>query len=347
MDLIRIANRDVGEGEPVFIIAEVGQAHDGSLGMAHFFIDAVAEAKADAIKFQTHIAQAESTMDEPFRAKFSYEDKTRYDYWKRMEFNKGQWAGLVEHARNRGLIFLSSPFSVEAVELLSGLGMPAWKIGSGEVNNPDLLDAIKKTKKPILLSTGMSTMEEIQEGVMKIRQGNIPLALFQCTSNYPTPLEKVGLNILRIFKEKFRFPVGLSDHSGSIYPSLAAMTLGAHIIEVHVTFHRKIFGPDVSSSLTFEELELVTNGAKALHTMKMNPVDKDQMAEELHATRAIFNKSLALIRQMPKGTILKMEMLTLKKPGTGIPADDIAKVVGKKLCKKTEPDVLLRWEDLA
>ena len=346
IDSIRIANRDIGEGHPAFIIAEIAQAHDGSLGMAHAYIDAAADAKADAVKFQTHIARAESTRDEPFRINFSYEDNTRYEYWERMEFTKEQWSGLARHAEEKGLIFLSTPFSCQAVDILSELDVPAWKIGSGEVNNPFMLDVIIKTGKPILLSTGMSPMNEIEDTVEKIKNQKAPLALFQCTSSYPTPPEKVGLNILKVFKDKFKCPVGLSDHSGSIYPSLAAIAMGADIIEVHITFHKKMFGPDVSSSLTLEELRLVTEGAKVFHEMTVNPVSKDQVADELSHARSNFNKSLALVKELPTGTTLTKEMLTLKKPGTGIPVHDIQKVIGKNLRKKVEADVLLKWEDL-
>ena len=141
------------------VIGEVSQSHDGSLGMAHAFIDAIAKAGADAVKFQTHIAAAESTPQEPWRVKFSKQDASRYDYWKRMEFTSEQWQGLADHAQEKGLIFLSSPFSVEAVGLLERIGMPAWKVASGEVNNKVLLDAMLKTRKPILLSSGMSTLD--------------------------------------------------------------------------------------------------------------------------------------------------------------------------------------------
>ena len=163
---------------------------------------------------------------------------------------------------------------------------------------------------------------------------------------YPTPLEKVGLNIIQTFRDRFHCPVGLSDHSGSIYPPLAAIALGTHLIEVHVTFHRKAFGPDVSSSLTFEELRILTEGAKAFHKLGMNPVDKNQTAAELRHIRETFSKSLALSYEVPEGTILQKEMLTLKKPGTGIAPDEVEKVVGRRLRKRLGPEALLRWEDL-
>ena len=156
-----IDDKLIGGGR-CFIIAEIAQAHDGSLGTAHAYIDAVAKTGADAIKFQTHIASAESTPDEPFRIKFSRQDENRFDYWKRMEFTKEQWVGLFEHCKEVGITFLSSPFSEEAVELLNEIGTPAWKIASGEVSNQPMLAKMSETQKPILLSTGMSDIDEIQ-----------------------------------------------------------------------------------------------------------------------------------------------------------------------------------------
>jgi len=341
-----IQNRQIGKGAPCFLIAEVAQSHDGSLGLAHSFIDAAADAGADAIKFQTHIADAESTVDEPFRVQFSYEDQTRYEYWKRMEFSPDQWQGLYQHARQRNIVFLSSVFSIEAVEVMESIGQPAWKIGSGEVNNPVLLSALLKTQKPILLSTGMSNWQEITQAVQMIQQAGNPLALFQCTSKYPSTLGEIGLNILHELRRHFQVPVGLSDHSGSLWPSLAAMARGADLVEIHVIFHRSMFGPDVPVSLTFEELKLLVEARDAFHVMETHPVDKDRMAVELSEMRALFNKSVALKQDQPTGTVLTKAMLTTKKPGTGIPAKDLHKCIGKTLKRDVSANRLLYWEGL-
>ncbi len=161
----RIGDRRVGPGEPCFIIAEVAQAHDGSLGAAHAYIDMAAQCGADAVKFQTHFAAEESTPAEPWRIQFSRQDGTRYEYWRRMEFDEAQWTGLAEHAAEAGIVFLSSAFSAKAVDLLTRLGMPAWKIASGEVSNHALLAQMVSTKKPILLSSGMSSWAELDAAV--------------------------------------------------------------------------------------------------------------------------------------------------------------------------------------
>ncbi|MBM4429428.1 MAG: N-acetylneuraminate synthase, partial [Chloroflexi bacterium] len=193
MSTFPIAHRPIGPGEPCLIVAEVAQAHDGSLGMAHAFIDAIAKAGADAVKFQTHIAAGESTPNEPWRIRFSLQDATRYDYWRRMEFTEEQWFGLKRHADECGLIFLSSPFSVEAVELLTRVGIAAWKVASGEVSNPLIFGRMVVTGLPILLSTGMSPLSEIDIAVERVRSRELPLVVLQCTSAYPCPPEKVGL----------------------------------------------------------------------------------------------------------------------------------------------------------
>ena len=168
-----------------FVIGEVGLAHDGSLGYAHAFIDEVARAGADAVKFQTHIAEAESTPSEPFRVAFSRQDASRYDYWKRMEFTESQWRELASHASERGLVFLSSPFSVEAVELLTRVGMAMWKVPSGEIGSVALLDAMISTGRPVLLSSGMSDLRELDAAVERVRRAGLPLAVLQCTTAYP------------------------------------------------------------------------------------------------------------------------------------------------------------------
>ena len=327
----KIGDRMVGPDAPCLIIGEVAQAHDGSLGMAHAYIDAVARAGADVVKFQTHIASAESSLEEPFRVKFSRQDATRYDYWKRMEFTPEQWAGLAQHAREENLIFLSSPFSEEAVDLLAKLEMPAWKIASGEVNNPLLWERIFRTHQPIILSTGMSDFEEIDRSVALIRSQAVPFAVLQCTSKYPVSPEEVGLNLIPYFRSRYSCPVGLSDHSGKLYAGLAAATLGANIIEVHVTLSREMFGPDVAASLTTSELGQLVEGVRFIEKSLANTVSKDQLVEDMESMRSIFGKSLVARIDLKAGQRLGREHVTARKPGWGIPASKLEEVIGKTL----------------
>jgi N,N'-diacetyllegionaminate synthase len=346
MTLIRIGDRAIGGNEPCYIIAEVAQAHDGSLGIAHSYIDAVASTGVDAIKFQTHIADAESTKEEKFRVNFSYEDSSRYEYWKRMEFSEKQWKELKAHCDDVGIEFLSSPFSVEAVELLDRIGMRAWKVGSGEVNNPLTLQAMIETSKPILLSTGMSGWEEIGKAVNSVLEAGLGVALFQCTSKYPTTLQDVGLNIMDEIRARYSVPVGLSDHSGLVYPPFAAIARGVDMLEVHVVFSKKMFGPDTVSSLTLERLTEVVGMRDAVIEMYAHPVNKDEIADQLKSMKKLFNKSIVIVRDLQKGAVLTHRDLTVKKPGTGIPADQLEKCLGKVLQNNVSAGQLLEWNSL-
>lgn len=320
--------------------------HDGSLGLAHAFIDAIANAGADAVKFQTHIASAESTPAEPFRVKFSRQDKTRYDYWKRMEFTEDGWRGLAEHARERGILFLSSPFSIEAVELLDRLGMPVWKIASGETSNAMLLERILDTRKPVLLSTGMSPIEEIDAAVARVRARKVEVGVFQCTTAYPCPAEKVGLNLIPFYRDRYACWIGLSDHSATIYPGLAAATMGIDMLEVHVALSREMFGPDVIASVTTHELRQLVDGIRFIERMKAHPLDKDASAEETAALRKLFTRSLVASADLPAGTVIAREHVAIKKPGTGLAPDRLDEILGRRLKRAVAADQLLAADDI-
>lgn len=343
-DVIRFPSSATGRG--CIIIGEVAQTHDGSLGLAHAFVDAIASAGADAVKFQTHIAAAESTPGEPWRVKFSRQDASRYDYWRRMEFTEDQWRGLKEHAEDRGLLFLSSPFSLEAVALLARLGLEAWKVASGEISNLPLLEAMVTTGKPLLLSSGMSPLEELDAAVAIARRAAVPLAVMQCTSMYPCPPEKVGLGLLATYRERYGCPVGLSDHSGTMFPGLAAATLGCDVLEIHVALSRDMFGPDVPSSVTTTELRQLVDGVRFIEAMRAADVDKDAMAAELAPLRKLFTKSVVARTALPAGTVLRAEHLTTKKPGTGLPASRLPDLLGRRLRRDMAADALLAEEDL-
>lgn len=328
------------------IVAEVAQAHDGSLGMAHAYIDAIAAAGADAVKFQTHIAAAESTSAEAWRVKFSQQDATRYDYWKRMEFTEEQWLGLKKHADEKGLKFLSSPFSVEAVELLTRVGVAAWKIASGEVSNTPMFEHIVATGLPVILSSGMSSLSELDVAVQGIKAAKLPITVVQCTSLYPCPPEKIGLNLIPLFRKRYACNVGLSDHSGTIYSGLAAATMGIDFLEVHVTLSREMFGPDVPVSLTTTELRQLVNGVRFIEQMNAHPLDKDALSLEMQPLRELFTKSIVARCDLSAGTILRQEDLTVKKPGTGIPASQLHRVIGHALRCSVKADQILHESDL-
>ena len=305
------------ESIPV-IIGEIGQNHDGSLGMAHAYIDALAEAGVDAIKFQTHIASEESTLDDKFRINFSYQDKTRYDYWKRMEFSEDQWLELKKHTDAKGIEFLSTPFSLAAINLLSRIGVEAWKLGSGDTKSNKMLDAMISTKKPIIFSSGMSPWDEIDTIVKQLSNSDLDYYIMQCTSKYPTPLNEIGLNLLPEIKNRYRCRVGLSDHSGSTTPAIAAIARGFSLIEIHATFDRRMFGPDVIASLTIDDIKSVVQFSKDLMSIDENPINKDIMAKMLSKQKELFDRSLALVKDLPSGHVLSENDLTLKKTWRGI-----------------------------
>lgn len=288
-----IRGKRVGDGAPCYIVAEVAQAHHGSIDLAHAYVEAVADAGADAVKMQCHIAEAESWPDEPWRVQPKWGNETRFEYWKRMEFTLQQWRGLSSHAHERGLGFIVSPFSIEAVEIASPL-VDAWKVASGEVAHWELLSRIEDTQLPVIFSSGMTTLRETK----KVASGYnfTGVAVLQCTSIYPCPPERVGLNVLQALRDinpdlryahEPSWPVGLSDHSGTIYAGLAAVTLGAEILEAHVKLSNYDPGPDATSSITIEQLKQLVEGCRFIEKAKA-PVEKDAMAEELKETRELF-----------------------------------------------------------
>ena len=321
----------LSEESSPYIIAEIGQAHEGSLGILYSYIDAIAQTGVNAVKFQLHIAEAESSEYEPFRVQFSLEDKTRFEYWKRMSFSLEQWKGIKQHCDLVGLDFICSPFSNLAVDWLEELNVKCYKIGSGEVNNFLILEKIAQTGKPIIISSGMSSYSELDETVAFLKERNVVFSILQCTTAYPTQPEQYGLNVISELKNRYAVPVGFSDHSAKKETCIAATALGANILEFHVVFDRALFGPDSKASLalyeTKELVQAVQNIAKALS----HPIDKNN-TDSVESLKQIFEKSLAVNKDLPKNHILTFEDLEAKKPkGYGILASKYKEVIGKPL----------------
>ncbi|GAB1855728.1 N,N'-diacetyllegionaminate synthase [Flavobacteriaceae bacterium MHTCC 0001] len=330
----------------VKLIAEIAQAHDGSLGMAHSYIDALAKTGIDAIKFQTHIADAESSIFEAFRVKFSKQDETRFDYWKRMEFSLSQWQELKKHCDEVGLEFMSSPFSNLAVDLLEKVGVSCYKVGSGEVNNLLLMEKIAQTGKPIILSSGMSSYKELDETVYFLKTKNVDFSILQCTTSYPTKPEQYGLNVIKELKERYKVPVGFSDHSAEVGTGITAVVLGAEILEFHAVFDKDMFGPDVSSSLTISEIELLVRSVRNFEKALKNPIDKSDNSE-FKDLKTIFEKSLAINKNLDKGHIIEFSDLEAKKPANkGLSASKFQDVIGKKTTRAMEQWEFLNTEDI-
>jgi N,N'-diacetyllegionaminate synthase len=339
---MRIGGRTLGPGEPALIIAEIGNNHDGSIGQAKALIEAAAEAGADAVKFQTHIAEAEMLPSTPTPPHF---DEPRYEFTRRMELSLDDHGALKAAAEERGLVFFSSPFSVEAVELLERVGVPAYKIASGEVTNPPLLRAVAATGRPVLVSTGMSGLDEVEGAVAILRDAGSPFVVLQCTSTYPCPPELVNLHAMRTLGDRFGSPVGLSDHTADVYTSIAAVALGAVCVEKHFTLSKRLYGPDHKASLDPDDLRRLVNGIRQVEAALGS--DRKLRDPELDTVRATFEKSVVTSTQIDEGAVIEESMLTTKRPGNGIPAARVGDVVGRRASRPLEPNRLLSESDLA
>lgn len=262
------------------IVAEIGLSHEGSLGTALRMVDACADAGVDAVKFQCHLGDPVSE----FRPGTWFpQDFNRSRYWERTGFRMAGWDEIRLRCEKAGVLFGVSCFSIEAFELLDGF-VGFWKVGSAQVSDVTLIDSMCRSGKPLVISSGMSDFKELQRALCNREFPG--LTVLQCCSQYPTPPENVGLNVMQQLRDTFKCPVGLSDHSGTIYPGVIAAYLGADMLEVHVTLSRWSFGPDVTASLTIEELSQLVKGVRFAEQMK--PVDKDAVASEMAEMRRLF-----------------------------------------------------------
>lgn len=311
------------------LIAEVGSVHDGSFGNAIKLIELAASCGADTVKFQTHIASAETLRDSPSPSYFL--DEPRYAYFERTAFTYEQWEKIIDHCSKVSIRFLSSPFSLEAVDLLLELGCTTFKIPSGEVTNTPLLEKIARTGYPTILSTGMSNWQEIDNAVAVLHP-NVELTIMQCTSAYPCPLERVGLNVLQEIKDRYgdSINLGFSDHTPGIAAGISAASLGANVIEKHLTFSKKMYGSDASNALEPEQFKLYSSTVREAWSICDNPINKDDLGE-FQEMKAIFEKSVVYSCNLEPGTVISMEHLAFKKPGTGIPASQYATILGQTL----------------
>lgn len=326
-----------------FIIAEAGMNHDGSFGNACRMADVAAECGANGVKFQTHIAWAETLRDAPMPPYFTGEP--RYEYFERTAFTRAQWAELKAHCERRGLEFLSSPFSIEAVDLLEAVGARRYKVPSGEVTNLPLLEVIAKTGKPVLLSSGMSSWEELDRAVNAVLKCHDHLTILQCTSEYPCPYEQVGLDVLAEMRGRYQLPVGLSDHTMTNYAAFAAVVLGASVIEKHFALSRLMYGSDARHSLEPPELAELVRGIRAIETMAASPVNKDDVGR-FRIMKETFEKSVVALVDIPAGASITAEMIGIRKPGTGIPATHYERVLGRRAARDIKGGRVLVTDDI-
>lgn len=326
------------------IIAEIGSVHDGSFGNALKLIDTAAECGTDAVKFQTHIAAAETLPNAPMPPYFKGEP--RFEYFERTSFSLEQWQALKAHCDEQGLLFLSSPFSAEAVDLLEQVGMTQYKIPSGEVTNLPLIEKIAALNKPIILSSGMSSWAELDRAVEVVQHYHHQLAILQCTSEYPCPYERVGLNVMQDMAKRYALPVGLSDHTLTAYAPLAAVTLGASIIEKHLTFSRRMYGSDARTAMQPEEFKAMVEGIRAIEIMLNHNVDKDDLSD-LRVMKETFEKSLVALVDIPEGAVLSEAMVGYKKPGSGIASHRLSEFLGRQTRRFIPQNTLLHEDDFS
>ena len=326
-----------------FIVAEVGSVHDGSFGNACKLIEAAAGCGADAVKFQTHIAEAETLVDAPAPEYFSSEP--RYEYFRRTGFTTDQWRRLREVCNQNRISFISSPFSVEAVDLLEDANVDQFKVASGEVTNLPLLEAIAGIGKPVLLSSGMSSWAELDQAVEVLSSGNAEVTVLQCTSAYPCPEERVGLNVLAEMKERYGRPIGFSDHTPGNAAAVAAVTLGATVIEKHLTFSKLMYGSDARFAAEPAQFTDLVTSIRCVDRMLANEVDKDDTMP-FREMKAIFEKSVVSTVAIPRGAVITPDMISTKKPGTGMPAWRYRLVIGSVAARDIHADQLISDADL-
>jgi N,N'-diacetyllegionaminate synthase len=315
------------------IIAEIAQAHGGSFEKAQAYITALSKTGVDAVKFQMHIADAESSGHEPFRIPMpGY--ATRIDYWRAMEFSMTQWQQLKHSCEAHGMEFICSPFSNAAIDRLETLDVKRYKVGSGEVTNFLMLERLVQTGKQVLLSSGMSSLSELDATVQFLQQRGTDVSVLQCTTAYPTQPEHYGLNMIAALKQRYQVPVGFSDHSAHPETCLAAVALGAEILEFHVILDEQdTAGPDASSSLTIAQVADLVQAVRRIETALSHPIDKTDVSA-FGGLKQMFEKSLAVNKDLPKGHVLRFEDLEAKKPkGFGIDARDYEQVIGRRLNK--------------
>jgi sialic acid synthase SpsE len=326
-----------GNNMKTYIIAEIGNTHEGSLGLAKQFVVAAKDCGADAVKFQTHIFDSESLPDAPNPPYFK--DETRKEYFRRTALTVQQWRELKRYCEEEVAIdFFSSPFSLEAVDLLEEIGIRIYKIPSGEVTNVPLLVKIAKTRKKVLLSSGMSSWCELDEAVEALRQnGCEDIVILQCTSEYPCQPEHSGLNVISELKNRYPdIPIGYSDHTVGYAIPIAAVVLGVTVIEKHFTLSHLMYGSDAANATEPNEFAKMVKEIRNVEKALENYMDKDKLAKDLYDMKIIFEKSLVSACPIPVGTKLRDSMLAFKKPGNGIPARKYKEFLGRTLIKSVE-----------
>jgi N,N'-diacetyllegionaminate synthase len=323
------------------IIAELGSVHDGSFGNAIKLIELAAKVGATVAKFQLHISEEESTLDAPSPSFFKEEN--RYEYFNRLSFTDSQWREIVSVCHSHSIKFGCSVFSIKALDQILSYNIDVLKIPSGEVSNIPLINMIAECDVPVHLSTGMSTWSEIDEAVEILARKN--LSIFQCTSLYPTNPSQVGLNVISEMQTRYGFPIGFSDHTQGFEFSVAAVSLGASLIEKHLTFSRQMYGSDAFNALEPSEFEAMCKGLRNIELAMLNPIDKNHLVN-LIEVRKTFQKSIYASRFIPTGEVITVDSVKFLKPDVGISARHWKTVVGKKSRRDINSGEVILKEDV-
>ena len=345
---INIANRKVGVGEPCFIIAEAGVNHNGDLKLGHQLIDQALKAGADAVKFQTFKADRLVSPEAP-KAKYQLETtdthESHFEMIRRLELSPQMHRQLLAHCQDIGILFMSSCFDEDSADLLEELEVALFKIPSGEITNLPFLAHVARKGRPMIVSTGMAYLGEVETAVHTIQQaGNQNVVLLQCTSNYPANPADVNLRAMLTMCNAFNLPVGYSDHTPGIEVPLAAVAIGACVIEKHFTLDRNLPGPDHRASLEPPDLAAMVRG---IRTVEAALGDGLKVPAESEAnTASVARKSLVAGRDLPAGTVLIEDMMALKRPGTGLPAAMRDYLVGRTLRVSLQSGTLFSLEVL-
>jgi N-acetylneuraminate synthase len=325
---------------------ELGQSHDGSLGYVLAMIDALGKRGIRLIKFQMHLPEYESTRLESFRVPIVGSDKSRYEYWERTGFKITEWETIKAKCDSKDIEFLCTPLSVQAVDALERLEVRRYKVGSGDLTNTQLLEAVSETQKPIILSTGMAYWHEI-DSALEIIDPSIT-TLLQCTSSYPSNPTDAGLNVMVEMQKKFPLcRIGFSDHSGNSYVAMLAFALGAKFVEQHVVFSKEQHGPDTSSSVDLDDVSRINEFLTIYSSYQNRSVDKDEVAKSLENIRKLFGRGISPIHKIKKNQVIEERHLTFKKPLGEFQWQDRDKIIGKIAVRDLTPDYHITSNDIA